>query len=402
MYHPISTHIKIALVICSVINFFAVSISYAENTPITPTSRKAIIDDLQKDIEKQKHARKESLKQVKEFEKNISKTRTQLAALGKQIKSSETQMVLINDALSELTLKQENLRAQIDTKKLHLSKLMIALHRLKHMPPEIVLLQEGKPLEIAQSAMILDTSLKTIRQKSIELKSLLEQHRKTHGTLLDKREKASMLQRELNSQFKELSKLLEKREKSFTREKIILSGHTSKINAMAKKAKNLEDLIKNLKKQTPKNFNDNRAPSVLLPNSALPKHGEYILPLSGFIRTSYGVKDRFGGTSKGYHIESYIGALVIAPFSGQIKYAGPFKNHQNVVIIEHKSGYHSLLSGLSKIDVHIGQIIYSGEALGLLGNSNLTKEPSSKSELYYELRKNGEPLNPSILFSDLG
>jgi septal ring factor EnvC (AmiA/AmiB activator) len=374
----------------------------AQNAPVVPTSRKAIMGDIQNDIDRQKKARDESLKQIKKYEDNILKTRQQLAALGKNIKRSETQMSQINEALHDLTIKQENLRQKIETEKIHLSNLVMAMQRLKRTPAETVLLKEGQPLEIAQSAMIIDSSLQAIRQKSIELKSLLDEHRQNHGALLDKRESASMLQRELNSQFHELSKLLDEREKSFTREKIILSEHTSKINAMAKKAKDLQQLIENLKQQAPNQGVKSKASHLILPDEALPPHGEYILPVSGFIRTSYGVEDRFGGISKGYRIESYAGALIIAPFAGQIKYAGPFKNHQNVVIIEHKSGYHSLLSGLSKLDVHTGQVVLSGEAVGLLGDSTPSQSSNKKSELYFELRKNGKPVNPSTLFSDLG
>lgn len=375
----------------------------ADSIPAQPSSRKAIISDIQNDIKQQKKARVQSLKQVKIYESNIRETKLHLAKLGKTIKNSEDQLAQINHSLINLTQRKETLESKIDAQKAQLSSLILAMSRLKRTPAETVLLQQGKPLEIAQSAMVIDNGLKTIRQKTLNLKSLLDELRSTHGALLDKQEKATALQNELSMQFSELSMLLEKREQSFTREKIILSEHTAKINAMAKKAKNLQQLIDNLKEQAPlaQQNGKNNVSYLILPDSALPPHGDYILPISGIIKTSYGVKDRFGALSQGYHIQSYQGALVIAPFAGQIKYAGPFKNHQNVVIIEHKSGYHSLISGLSKLYVHIGQVVMSGEAIGLLGKTQ-KKTNDQKSEIYYELRKNGKPVNPSILFSDLG
>jgi septal ring factor EnvC (AmiA/AmiB activator) len=59
------------------------------------------------------------------------------------------------------------------------------------------------------------------------------------------------------------------------------------------------------------------------------------------------------------------------------------------LIIEHSEGYHSLLAGLARIDAVIGQLLLSGEPVGVMGNLG-----AGRQQLYVELRRNGTPFNP--------
>jgi septal ring factor EnvC (AmiA/AmiB activator) len=58
------------------------------------------------------------------------------------------------------------------------------------------------------------------------------------------------------------------------------------------------------------------------------------------------------------------------------------------LIIEHGDGYHSLLAGLERIDVTVGQVLVAGEPVGIV------KSGEEKPSLYLELRRNGQPIDP--------
>ena len=73
---------------------------------------------------------------------------------------------------------------------------------------------------------------------------------------------------------------------------------------------------------------------------------------------------------------------------GVVRYIGSFKQYQNLIIIEHKGEYHSLIAGLDQINVSLGQSVIAGEPLGI------TRSQSASSILYYELRHKGRPINP--------
>jgi septal ring factor EnvC (AmiA/AmiB activator) len=79
----------------------------------------------------------------------------------------------------------------------------------------------------------------------------------------------------------------------------------------------------------------------------------------------------------------------VAPYDGDVVFAGLFRGYGLLLIIEHDEEYHTLLTGLSRIDAVIGQRIIAGEPVGVMGQ--LTPEPPN---LYVELRRAGQPINP--------
>ena len=88
--------------------------------------------------------------------------------------------------------------------------------------------------------------------------------------------------------------------------------------------------------------------------------------------------------------------MVVAPMGGVIRFAGFFKNHGKIIIIEHEKGYHSLIAGLGKIDTIVGQTVDAGAPIGTMPGLK-----NKRPRLYYELRYKGKPVNPSIKFSEL-
>jgi septal ring factor EnvC (AmiA/AmiB activator) len=116
------------------------------------------------------------------------------------------------------------------------------------------------------------------------------------------------------------------------------------------------------------------------------------MPARGEVVTRYGEEvRREGGTtqSRGISIATRPTAQVVAPYDGQVVYAGPFKGYGRILIIEHGQRYHSLLAGLERIDAIVGQWVLAGEPVGVMGGSQ-TRTP----ELYVELRRTGQPVNP--------
>jgi len=73
-----------------------------------------------------------------------------------------------------------------------------------------------------------------------------------------------------------------------------------------------------------------------------------------------------------------------------VVFAGEFRGYGEILIIQHSEGYHTLLSGLSRIDAVTGQLVLAGEPVGAMGQS----EGGNGPELYVELRRNGRPIDP--------
>ncbi len=113
------------------------------------------------------------------------------------------------------------------------------------------------------------------------------------------------------------------------------------------------------------------------------------MPARGRVVRRYGQSGGTGGTSKGINIKARSGAQVVAPYDGQVVYAGPFRRYGQILIIKHGGRYHTLLAGLNRIDAVVGQWLLAGEPVGTLGSPQ-----NGNPELYFELRHAGQPINP--------
>nr|WP_231920699.1 peptidoglycan DD-metalloendopeptidase family protein [Magnetospirillum sp. XM-1]CUW38301.1 Putative Membrane-bound metallopeptidase\ len=116
--------------------------------------------------------------------------------------------------------------------------------------------------------------------------------------------------------------------------------------------------------------------------------GRLPYPARGRVVETYGQPNDVGHVSKGITINTRKAAQVIAPYDGHVAFAGPFRGYGLLLIIEHSEGYHTLLAGMAQIDCAVGQKLLTGEPVGVMGQDD------SKPNLYVELRRNGQPVNP--------
>ncbi len=132
----------------------------------------------------------------------------------------------------------------------------------------------------------------------------------------------------------------------------------------------------------------------LLALAPLPTVAGVILPASGDIILSYGAVDAFGEPSQGLTLSVYPGAPAVSPLDGVVRYAGPMRGYGDILIVEHSDGYHSLITGLGRIDVGVGQPLLAGEPIGVtpLPQNGDSGTPS----LYFELRRDGTPVDPLV------
>jgi septal ring factor EnvC (AmiA/AmiB activator) len=117
--------------------------------------------------------------------------------------------------------------------------------------------------------------------------------------------------------------------------------------------------------------------------------GLVALPVAGRLLHRFGDPDEQSQPARGLVYESRAGAAVVAPYDGRILFAGPFRGYGLILIIEHGEGYHSLLSGLGRIDGGVGQWVLAGEPVGAMGTTT-----EGNPRLYLELRHQGHPINP--------
>ncbi len=112
----------------------------------------------------------------------------------------------------------------------------------------------------------------------------------------------------------------------------------------------------------------------------------YRLPVVGAIVTGMGELSDSGVRARGITVATAPGAQLIAPAAGRIAFAGPYKGFGQIVIIDHGDGWTSLLTGMARLSVSVGQAVDQGEPLGVAGSGD---HPA----VTIELRRQGRPID---------
>lgn len=133
-----------------------------------------------------------------------------------------------------------------------------------------------------------------------------------------------------------------------------------------------------------------------------------ILPVSLTNKSTHQVTSSFGyrmhpiyKTPKfhaGMDFTGTVGTPIYATGNGVIITNQFDKGYGRHVIIDHGFSYKTVYAHMEKINVKNGQRVKRGDVIGFLGNTGLSTGP----HLHYEVRKNGEPIDPiNFYFNDL-
>lgn len=114
-----------------------------------------------------------------------------------------------------------------------------------------------------------------------------------------------------------------------------------------------------------------------------------VAPVPGAVVQRFGQADDLGIVARGHTYEAPRGARVLAPAAGSVMFAGPLAGHGLILIVEHAGGYHSLVAGLVRIDVRVGQRVTQGQAVG-----QMDQRGDGRPRLYFEFRQAGQPVDP--------
>jgi septal ring factor EnvC (AmiA/AmiB activator) len=114
-------------------------------------------------------------------------------------------------------------------------------------------------------------------------------------------------------------------------------------------------------------------------------------PLSGALLAGYGGTMPDGRASQGLLIASNAGVPVKAVADGTVVYAEWMTGYGLLLIIDHGNGYMSLYAHNDALLKDVGASVKRGDAVTTVGTSGGHGRPA----LYFELRRNGQPVNPA-------
>jgi murein DD-endopeptidase MepM/ murein hydrolase activator NlpD len=116
----------------------------------------------------------------------------------------------------------------------------------------------------------------------------------------------------------------------------------------------------------------------------------YAMPLASSYRFTSPFGRRWGRLHAGVDLAAPTGTPIYATADGVVTDAGRESGYGNVVRIRHEFGFETVYAHQSKITVKAGQQVSRGVQIGAMGSTGR----STGSHLHYEVRVNGQPVNP--------
>ena len=120
------------------------------------------------------------------------------------------------------------------------------------------------------------------------------------------------------------------------------------------------------------------------------QRGSLRLPVRGAVSGRFGSARDGGGTWRGLFIKAGSGSEVKAIAGGRVVFSEWMRGFGNLLIVDHGDAYLSIYGNNESLLKQVGQAIKGGETIATVGNSGGNPE----SGLYFELRHQGQPIDP--------
>jgi septal ring factor EnvC (AmiA/AmiB activator) len=342
---------------------------------------------------------KEYLDEADKLGREIGDLKQKSIRMANDIQVAEERTLKIEDNIDALLVQETKIAKAVNIERRKQSETLSALTRISREPTASLVLRYDHPIDAARAAMLLNMALPALERRAKDLGEELTALRDVRAEIETQRNLLTQNIDVLEAHRQQLAHSMENKAVKVGLATDSAERMQEEAAALSQNAKSMRALVSSLeksKKRREKATKLQKASLTPLPAISQPT-GTMALPARGRVIQKYGRPDKIGGKTEGLTLQARPRAQVVAPYDGEILFAGPFKGYGQVLIISVGEGYHVLLAGLSRINGIVGQLLLRGEPVGQMGTSD------QSAVLYIEIRKQGTPVNPSPwLAMDLG
>ncbi len=363
----------------------------ASHPKAQPSASAAQLKDLERKAAESR-ARADALAaQTAKIQKDLAAQRQALTEAAAGVRAGE-------EALSRLEAEQAALSQSVDgdaallgTDRAKLVRLTAGLVRLTRIPPGGLLTGFDAPIDAARAEILLQSALAAIREGAQQAEQELARLNDLSAELQAKRHEGERQAEALKSRQAKLAALVDQRQSLYLQTDSDRRAEEERAQKIADEAKDLRDLVARIEAQQKAEREEAARSKARIKVAPPPGHftAGAGLPVAGEVKIRFGQNDGLGTTSHGITIIARSGATVTAPSAGTVRFAGPFRGYRQILILEHPGGYLSLIAGMARINAPLGAPIGAGEPVGTMDD-----RADSRPELYYELRRNGQFVDP--------
>ena len=331
-----------------------------------------------------------------------TRTASEAAALAARIQQAEADIEVARARYSLARSARAALTARLAEKQEPTARLAAALQTASRRPLALSALQPGSLKEVVYVRAVLDSAVPQIRARTVALRADLDKGRALEADAA--RALTSLREGEtaLRERRTELAALENKQRIASRNARGAASREVERALALAEEARDLDGLVARLDDVAALRRELAALPGPVLrpanlaaalpaapapaPSASAPPPRDFQLPVDGRTLTGFGARRASGLASTGLELAPVAGAQVVAPARGRVAFAGPYRGFGRIVIIEHEGGWTSLVTGLARVDVTVGDTVIGGSPMGVAGGG--------AAPVTFELRRAGKPVNP--------
>jgi len=315
-------------------------------------------------------------------ERELRKVETELAQTHQRLDTLQAERRQLNDETTQLLAHRERLENERDAQYAALSQQLAALYRLGSTPQLKLLLNQNDPAELDRMQAYLNRLTLARQQRLTDIERLDAALADTQQALNQRQSRLDTLADELETQ----STLLAQR--TAERRGVVATLD----DRYGSEAERLADLNQS-REQAEQQLRAIQAELARLAQPTPTTHitrtqGDLPWPVQGSITADF--QRRNGVHYNGIVIQASEGTAVTAVHSGRVVFADWMRGFGNLLIIDHGDQIMTLHAHLQQFSVRPGQQVNRGDEIGRVGTSG----GQSRSALYFEVRRGGEPINP--------
>lgn len=417
----ISPAVRFIAVITATLMLLGPANAQSDNDALTP-ERAAELREIEQRLQAKEKEESRLKNEVKKRSREVASLRERMVETAEALQGAEKRIADINTEILRLESEEEEIVASLEGQQNNLGDVLAALQSLERSRPPAILVKPGDASAAARTALLLSEAAPAIEAKAALLKASLDSLRNVRASLNDERVAFEKTNAEVSDRRKVLAELLKEKQRERDVATRLARAAQTETAALASRATSLRGVLTRLEKfarsivprvkpalgkrpEGPDSGPTDPGPRVSPPSQKrpplvrrLPKkpfksaRGKLASPVIGNITGQFGKTRPEGGKFEGLRFSVADKAIVTAPYEGNIAFSRPWGPVGNLIVLDVSDGYHILLMGVSGFLVEEGQRVRAGEPIGTMSGSNATLE--------LEIRKDGEPVNPSLWLSD--
>lgn len=358
----------------------------------------AKLRELEGRIKREREIEAEIARRNQALREEIRRLREQLVASAGAARGHEADLTRYERELKALEARERATAKDFAARQIQLGEILAALQRISLRPPIALAARADDANEQVRAALLLRTLVPELERKAKALRAEIEAYAALRQAVRERRGKVDTTGALLAKERAAIASLLERKAGLLRDLEEEQARMQERLDALGQEAKTLRDLLQRVAAERGRAAAARQPPprtaTLTEPEkrrSFAAARGQIVPPAAGRVVSSF-IAERDTDEAKfarGVVVEAREGAQAVAPFDGQVAYAGPFRGYGQILIIDHGDGYLSLVIGLSRIDVRGNQWVLAGEPIGTVGALD-----AAGPRLYLEIRHNGRPINP--------